>query len=268
MQKMEHNGSFVLAVGDCSYYIVTSCWLLFPLYWIRLSVTFPIILGQTVGYCSNNFESICWLRYPLFWIRLFVTFVIILNQVVGYGSHYFGSGCWWLFPLFWIMLLVTVPIPKVKAVGYCSHYIGSCCWLLFPLQGIRLFITVLFQGIRLLVTVNHYFESGCWLPFPLFWIRLLVTVTIILDQVVYLQLFVGGFMPYLYYLCLFVYSSLQHTLCILLSLSCVFCTWCWHFLWIVHSWLPLWGFFCLVSCVPGVATFSRLSIHGCPFHFL
>jgi uncharacterized membrane protein len=51
-------------------------------------------------------------------------------------------------------------------------------------------------------------------------------------------------------------------------LSCVFCTLCCQFLWIVYFWLPLWyclTFICPVSCVPSVASFSGLSIFECPF---
>ena len=59
----------------------------------------------------------------------------------------------------------------------------------------------------------------------------------------YLQLFVGGLMLYLRYLCLFVYSGVQHILC------CVFV--CFSF-----------------SHIPDVASFSGLSIIDCPFGFL
>ena len=54
-------------------------------------------------------------------------------------------------------------------------------------------------------------------------------------------------------------------------LSCVFCTLCCQFLWIVHFWLPLrysLTFICLVSCVPYVASSFGLSIHDCPFGIL
>jgi hypothetical protein len=49
-----------------------------------------------------------------------------------------------------------------------------------------------------------------------------------------------------------------------LSLSCVLCTKCCQFLWIVHSLLSL-SFVCLrpVSYVPNVASFSGLSILYC-----
>jgi hypothetical protein len=60
----------------------------------------------------------------------------------------------------------------------------------------------------------------------------------------YLQLFVGGFMSFLRYLCLFAYSGVQHILCCVLfflyvSSSCVLCTQCNQLLWIVHSWLSI-----------------------------
>ena len=50
-----------------------------------------------------------------------------------------------------------------------------------------------------------------------------------------------------------------------LSSSCILCTQCCQFLWIVHSSLPL-SFVCLrsVSCVPNVSSFSGLSILHCP----
>ena len=49
-------------------------------------------------------------------------------------------------------------------------------------------------------------------------------------------------------------------------LSCVMCTLCCQFLWIVLSWLPLWyslTFICPVSC-----SFSGLSFFDCPFGIL
>jgi hypothetical protein len=57
----------------------------------------------------------------------------------------------------------------------------------------------------------------------------------------YLQLFVGGIMSYLRYLCLFVHTGVQHILC------CIFLL------------------FLLVLCTPYVASFSGLSIFDCPF---
>jgi hypothetical protein len=54
-------------------------------------------------------------------------------------------------------------------------------------------------------------------------------------------------------------------------LSCVLCTMCCQFLWIVQFWLPLrysLTFICPVSCVPCVASFSGLSSFYCPFDIL
>jgi hypothetical protein len=51
-------------------------------------------------------------------------------------------------------------------------------------------------------------------------------------------------------------------------LSCVLCTLCCQFLWIVQFWLPLrysLTFICPVSCVPCVASFSGLFSFDCPF---
>jgi hypothetical protein len=89
----------------------------------------------------------------------------------------------------------------------------------------------------------------------------------------YLQLFIGGFMSYLRYLRLFVYSGVQHTLCcvfvvffcrlvypmFLVSLDCLFC-----FIALRYS----LTFICPVSCVPYVASFSGLSIFVLPFGIL
>jgi hypothetical protein len=78
-----------------------------------------------------------------------------------------------------------------------------------------------------------------------------------------LQLFVGGLMSYLRYLCLFVYSGVQYILfiCFLFcfSSSCVP---------YVASFSGLFLFYLSSSCVPYVASFSGLSILVCPFSFL
>ena len=66
----------------------------------------------------------------------------------------------------------------------------------------------------------------------------------------YLQLFVGGLISYLRYLCLFAYSDVQHILCYVFSFSFVFV--CLR----------------LVSCVPNVLSFSGVSVLDCPCGFL
>ena len=83
-----------------------------------------------------------------------------------------------------------------------------------------------------------------------------------------LLLFVRGLMPYLRYLCLVAHSGIQHYCVVfLLNLpsSCVLCTLCCQFLWIVHFSLPFrysLTFMCtsLIVCVPYFASFSGLSI--------
>jgi hypothetical protein len=41
--------------------------------------TVPVILDQAVGCCSNYYESVCWLLFPLLWFKLLVTVPIILD---------------------------------------------------------------------------------------------------------------------------------------------------------------------------------------------
>ena len=56
----------------------------------------------------------------------------------------------------------------------------------------------------------------------------------------YRQLFVGGLMSYLRYLCLLTYSGVHHILCCVFVLFFVLLgNLCCQFLWIVHFWLPL-----------------------------
>ena len=92
----------------------------------------------------------------------------------------------------------------------------------------------------------------------------------------YLQLFVGGLMPYLRYLCLFTYSGVQHILCCVFVLFFfVLCTLCCQVLWIVHLWLAfrcsltfiLYIFRLSLNCIGfnGVNTiFSNMLCHVVP----
>jgi hypothetical protein len=52
----------------------------------------PNILDQAVGYCSYYFGSGCWLLFPIFWIRRLVTVPIILNRAVGYSSYFLDQA--------------------------------------------------------------------------------------------------------------------------------------------------------------------------------
>jgi hypothetical protein len=44
-----------------------------------LLVNIPVMLDQAAGYSSYYVGSRCWLLLPLFWIRLLVTVPIILD---------------------------------------------------------------------------------------------------------------------------------------------------------------------------------------------
>jgi hypothetical protein len=41
--------------------------------------TVPVILDQAFDYCSHYYGSGCWLLFPLLWIKLLVTVPIILD---------------------------------------------------------------------------------------------------------------------------------------------------------------------------------------------
>jgi hypothetical protein len=44
---------------------LSGCWSLFPLFWIRLLITAPIILDQAGVYCFRYFGSVCLLLFSL-----------------------------------------------------------------------------------------------------------------------------------------------------------------------------------------------------------
>jgi hypothetical protein len=51
-------------------------------------MTVPVILDQAVGYCSLYFGSRCWLLFKLFCIKLLVTVPIIsLIPKMGTGTN-------------------------------------------------------------------------------------------------------------------------------------------------------------------------------------
>ena len=79
----------------------------------------------------------------------------------------------------------------------------------------------------------------------------------------YLQLFVGGYMLYVRYLCLFVYSGVQQILhCALFFFVFVLCM-------AVSNTYHVVFLFCFPSSrVPYVASFSGLSFFDCPFSIL
>jgi hypothetical protein len=94
-----------------------------------------------------------------------------------------------------------------------------------------------------------------------FWLPLRYSLTFICPCFVYPMLPVSLYCPFL--IAPSVFSNVY--------LSCVLCTLCCQFLWIVHFWLSLrysLTFICPVSCVSYVASFSVLSIFDCPFGIL
>jgi hypothetical protein len=161
------------AVGCCSHYIGSGCWLLFPSFSIRLLVTVPIILDQVVGYCSHYFGSSCRLLFQSFWIRLLVTVPIILDQAFGSITNRLIQNNGNSNQPVWFKLMGMVtnsliqnnrnsnqqPDPKspVQAVGYCSNHSGSGFWLLFPLFWIRLLVTVPIFLEQAVGYCSHYF---------------------------------------------------------------------------------------------------------------
>ena len=123
----------------------------------------------------------------------------------------------------------------------------------------------------------------CWLPLRCS-LTFIYPVSCVLYVTSFSRLFILDF-PFgvllrLFVLCLVYYMSPVSLDCSLLIapsvfsnvyLSCVLCTICGQFLWIVHCWLPLrcsLTFICPVSCVLYVASFSGLFIVDCPFGVL
>jgi len=78
----------------------------------------------------------------------------------------------------------------------------------------------------------------------------------------FLQLFVAGFMSYLRFLCLFVYSGVLHILCCIFALFVfVLCTLCCQFLWIVHF-RSLLLYSLTFILYPPLLNFSDLALFG------
>jgi len=82
------------------------------------------------------------------------------------------------------------------------------------------------------------------------------------------QLFIGGLMSYLRYLCLFAHSGVQRILCCVVSHSTTQYNTTQYALDTTTCVCGFFVFFvclCPVSCLPGVASSSGLSILHCPF---
>jgi len=120
----------------------------------------------------------------------------------------------------------------------CPYVLSSVLWcpLRFPHKKVVLFV----------FTSSCLQEGSC-----------LIYVVCVCLVCLYLQLFAGGLMSYLCYLCLLGYNGVQHILCSAFSLfGFVFCTLCCQFLWIVHCWLSLRYSLTFISFIVTLITYK------------
>ena len=154
----------------------------------------------------------------------------------------------------------------------------DCSLLITP----SVFSNVYLSCVLCTICRQFLWNVHCWLP-----LRCSLTFICPVSCVLFVASFSGlfivdypfGVLQRLFVLFLVYYMwpvSLNCSLLIALSvfsnvyLSCVLCTICCQFLWIVHCWLPLrcsLTFSCLVSCVLYVASFSGLFIMIAPSVF-
>ena len=152
----------------------------------------------------------CWWGwfFSFFFLHFFFTFYVYVFFPL--------LNLLWTWLYIWTTLRVFYKKQKQLTL---REYVSSPQFLLGSL--LLIFSVFLYRTIMFLFVLN----SVAWWPF---------------------QLFVGGLMSFLYYLCLYAYCCVQHLLC--------------FFFWVF--------FFFTSSCVPYVASFSGLSIFGCPFGIL
>ena len=150
----------------------------------------------------------------------------------------------------WFSLRCSLPfICPVSCVLYVASFSG-----LFILISPSVFSNVYLSCVLCTICRQFLWIVHCWLP-----LRCSLTFICPVSCVLYVASFSGLFIvewPS-------VFSNVY--------LSCVLCTICGQFLWIVHCWLPLrcsLTFICPVSCVLYVASFSGLFIVDCPFGVL
>jgi hypothetical protein len=148
--------------------------------------------------------------------------------------------------------------PLVFSNDYLSCVLCALCWqfLWIVHLWLSLWYSLTFichvSGVPYVASSSGLYISDC--PFGILW-RLFVLCLVYPMFPVSL-------------VCIFLISPLVFSN---VYLSCVLCTLCCQFLWIVYFWLPLWyslTFICPVSCVPYVVSFSGLYIFDCPFGIL
>jgi hypothetical protein len=109
----------------------------------------------------------------------------------------------------------------------------DCIFLIAPL----VFSNVYLSCVLCTLCCQFLWIVYCWLP-------LLYSLTFIVLCLVYPML--SDSLDCIFLIASLVFSDVY--------LSCVLCTLCCQFLWVVYFWLPLWyslTFICLVSCVLG-----------------
>jgi hypothetical protein len=142
-------------------------------------------------------------------------------------------------------------------IGYTRHKTNICCqilWIFHLWLSLLYSLTFICPMSCVLYVVSFSGLSICDCPFGILW-------CLFVPCLVYSMLLVSLDCPFV--IAPLVFSDVY--------LSCVLCTLCCQFLWIVHLWLPLWyslTFICLVYFVPYVVSFSGLYIFDCPFDIL
>ena len=148
--------------------------------------------------------------------------------------------------------------PLVFSNVYLSCVLCTLCcqflWIMYFWLPLWYSLTFILSSVSCTLCCQFLWMVYLWLPF---WYSL----TFIVLCLVYPTLPVSMDCPFV--IAPLVFSDVY--------LSCVLCTLCCQFLWIVYFWLPLWyslTFICLVSYVPYVVRFSGFSICDCPFGIL
>jgi hypothetical protein len=243
------------------------------------------------------------LRIVYFWLPLWYSLTFICPvSCVPYVARFSGLSIWdYPFGFLWRLFVLCLVYPYV--VRFSGLSIFDCpfgiLWRLFvlclvyPMLPVSLdcifcIAPLVFSNVYLSCVLCTLCYQFLWIVY--FWLPLWYSLTFIcpVSCVPYVASFSGlyifdclfGILWRLFLLCL-VYPMLSDSPdCIFLIaplvfsnvyLSCVLCTLCCQFLWIVHLWLPLWyslTFICLVSCIPYFASFSGLSIFDYPFGIL
>jgi hypothetical protein len=269
-----------LYIFNCPFGILWCLFVLcleYPMLSVSLDCIFliaPLVFSDV--YLSCVLCTLCcqflWIAHfwlPLWYSLTFICPVSCVPYVASFSGLYI---CDCPFGILWRLFVQCLVYPMLPVSR-------DCIFLIAPLVFSEVYLSCV------LCTLCCQF---LWIVY--FWLPLWYSLTCIcpVSCVPYVASFSGlyifdcpfGILWSLFVLCL-VYAMLPISLdCVFLIaplvlsdvyLSCVLCTLCCQFLWIVYFWLPLWyslKFICPVSCVPYVASFSGLYIYDCPFGIL